>query len=93
MICQRRVTAGEDLKLSHSCPSKLYHAYKYVFPAERDNLSVPLGQAGWVHLTPDHPCGIWGMAVSVRCVHPQQRCVIYELCLFVGICRGNLPIL
>lgn len=68
--------------------------YTYVFPAEWDNLSVPLGprQDGWVHLTPDHPCGIWGMAMSVRCAHPMGEVSSLNCVYLLAPCRENLPI-
>lgn len=86
MIRQCHVTAGVDLRLGHSCPREPYRASIFVFLAERDNLSVPWGprQNGWDHLTPDHPGGIWGMALSVHRAHPHRGGVISELCLFVG---------
>lgn len=69
--------------------------YTYVFPAEWDNLSVPLGprQDGWVHLTPDHPCGIWGMAMSVRCAHPMGEVSSLNCVYLLAPCRENLPII
>lgn len=69
--------------------------YTYVFPAEWDNLSVPLGprQDGWVHLTPDHPCGIWGMAMSVRCAHPEGEVSSLNCVYLLAPCRENLPII
>lgn len=94
MICQRRVTAGEDLKLGHSCPSEPYRASIFVFLAERDNLSVPRGprQNGWDHLTPDHPSGIWGMALSLHGAHHTGEVSSLNCVYLLAPCRENLPI-
>lgn len=93
MICQLSVTAGVDLKLGHSCPREPYRASIFVFLAERDNLSVPWGprQNGWDHLTPDHPWGIWGMVLSLRCAHPTGEVSSLNFVYLLAPCRENLP--
>lgn len=94
MIWQRCVTAGADLKLSHSCPGEPYRASAYVFPAEWDNLSVPLGprQDCWVHLTHDRARGITGIAMSARCAHLTGQVSPLNCVYLLAPCRENLPI-
>lgn len=83
-----------DLKLGHSCPSEPYHASIFVFLAGWDNLSIPWGprQNGWDHLTPDHQCGIWGMALSLYCAHPMGEVSSLNCVYLLAPCRENLPI-
>ncbi len=94
MICQRRITAGVDLKLGHSCLGEPYRASIFVFLADWDYLSVPWGprQNGWDHLTPDHPCGIWGMELSLCCAHPVGMVSSLNCVYLLSPCRENLPI-
>lgn len=86
MICQHRVTAGVDLKLGHSCPREPYRAPIFVFLAERDNLSVPLG-AKTERLGPsDTRSPEWNLGNGAVPLPgpPHEGCVISGLCLFVG---------
>lgn len=94
MICQRRITAGVDLKLGHSCLSEPYRASIFMFLAEWDYLSVPWGprQNGRDHLTPDHPCGIWRMELSLQHAHPTGKVPSLNCVYLLSLCRKNLPI-
>lgn len=71
-----------------------FRASIFVFLAERDNLSVPRGprQNGWDHLTPDHPSGIWGMALSLHGAHHTGEVSSLNCVYLLAPCRENLPI-